>query len=72
MNPHQEIDGKNSQKEDAWGLPHRWDGPTSIPFLIAFTIDFLRFKVHFSRSVWVLRKESISGHVGYGPQTDLY
>ena len=37
-----------------------------IPFLTAFTIDFLRFEVHFSCPVWVLRRDSFGGRVWYG------
>ena len=37
-----------------------------ILFLTAFTIDFSRFEVHFSCSVGVLRRDSISAHVWYG------
>ena len=41
-------------------------GAPRILFLTAFTIDFLRFEVHFSCSVCVLRRDSISAHVWYG------
>ena len=40
-------------------------------FLTAFTIDFSRFEVHFSCSVWVLRRDSISAHIWYGLRTNL-
>ena len=42
-----------------------------ILFPTAFPIDFLRFEVHFSCSVWVLRRDSISAHVWYGLRTNL-
>ena len=42
-----------------------------ILFPTASPIDFLRFKVHFSCSVWVLRRDSISAHVWYGLRTYL-
>ena len=42
-----------------------------ILFPTAFPIDILRFAVHFSGSVWVLRRDSISAHVGYGLRTNL-
>ena len=42
-----------------------------ILFPTAFPIDFLRFEVHFSCSVWVLRRDSISAHVWYGLRTYL-
>ena len=73
-----EIDGKSSQKEDACGeVPSLGREPpgsvaTRILFLTAFTIDFLRFEVHFSCSVWVLRSDSISGPVWYGSYELLY
>ena len=35
-------------------------GPSSILFLTVFTVNFLRFEVHFSCSVWVLRKYSMT------------
>ena len=41
-------------------------------FLTAFTIGFSRFEVHFSCSVGVLRRDSISAHVWYGLRTNLY
>ena len=40
-------------------------------FLTALAIDFLRFEVHFSCSVWDLRRDSISAHVWYGLRTNL-
>ena len=40
-------------------------------FLTAFTIDFLRFDIYFTSSVWVLRTDSILGHVWYGSRTNL-
>ena len=46
-------------------------GAPRILFLTAFPIDFLRFEVHFSCSVWVLRRDSISAHVWYGLRTYL-
>jgi len=51
-----EIDGKDSWKGStpATGHSPRILSPT------AFTIDFLRFQVHFSFSVWVLGKGSLS------------
>ena len=52
----QEINSKNSQKQDATGH---------------FFVDFLRFEIHFSCSVWVLRRDSISAHVWYGLRTNL-
>ena len=39
--------------------------------LSVFTIDFLRFEVYFSCSVWVLRRDSISAHVWYGLRINL-
>ena len=42
-----------------------------ILFMTAFTIDFSRFEVHFSCSVGVLRRDSISAHVWYGLRTIL-
>ena len=42
-----------------------------ILFPTAFPIDFSRFEVHFSCSVWVLRRDSISAHVWYGLRTYL-
>ena len=42
-----------------------------ILFPTAFPIDFLRFEVHLSCSVWVLRRGSISAHVWYGLRTNL-
>ena len=42
-----------------------------IRFLTAFTIGFLHFEVHFSCSVWVLRRDSISAHIWYGLRTNL-
>ena len=42
-----------------------------ILFPTAFTIDFLSFEVHFSCSVWVLRRDSISAHVCYGLRTNF-
>ena len=42
-----------------------------ILFPTAFPIDFLRFEVHFSCSVWVLRRDSISAHVWYGLRINL-
>ena len=32
-----------------------------ILFLTVFTIDILRFEVHFSHSVWVLRRRQLFG-----------
>ena len=46
-------------------------GAPRILFLTAFTIDISRFEVHFSCSVWVLRRDSISAHVRYGLRTNL-
>ena len=40
-------------------------------FPTAFTIDFWRFEVHFSCSVGVLRRDSISAHVWYGLRSNL-
>ena len=40
-------------------------------FLTAFTIGFLRFEVHFSCSVWVLRRDSSSAHVWSGLRNNL-
>ena len=57
-----ETNGKSSQQEDAWGVPRRW-GPARALFLTAFSINFSRFEVHLSCSVWVLRRDSISAHV---------
>ena len=37
-----------------------------IPFLTAFTIDFLRFAGHFCCPVRVLRRDSFWGRVWYG------
>ena len=60
-----EIDGKSSQKEVAWGVPRccggspQAPGPRASPFLTTFTVNILRFEVHFSGSVWVLRKDSM-------------
>ena len=42
-----------------------------ILFLTAFTINILRFEVHFSSTVWVLRRDSISAHVWYGLRINL-
>ena len=39
--------------------------------LTTFTIYSSRFKVHFSRSVWAKRRDSISGHLWYGLRTNL-
>ena len=61
-----EIDRKSSQEEDAWGVPRRWGGSPRL-----FPIDFSRFEVHLSCSVWVLRRDSISAHVWYGLRTNL-
>ena len=33
--------------------------------VLRFTIDFSRFEVHFSCSVWVRRRDGISGHSSY-------
>jgi len=46
-------------------------GAPRILFPTAFAIDFLRFEVHFSRSVRVPRRDSTSAHVWYGLQTNL-
>ena len=46
----------------------RW-GDGALP--TGFLNDFLRFEVHFSCSVWVLRRDSISAHVWYGLRTHL-
>ena len=46
-------------------------GAPRILFLTAFTIDFFRFEVHFSFSVWVLRRDSFWGRVWYGLPTNL-
>ena len=51
---------KVSEKENASG--EGAPGSEDILFLTSFTIDFLYFEVHFSRSVGVLREDSISGH----------
>ena len=59
------------------GAPeHRAPAPATghsprILFPTAFTIDFLRFEVYFSCSVWILRRDSISAHVWYGLRTNL-
>ena len=65
----QEINGKSSRKGDARG-PGAWGSPR-IPFLTAFTIDFLRFEGHFCCPVWVLRRDSFWGRVWYGKPTNL-
>ena len=64
----QDIDGKNSQKEVARapepGAPASATGHSPrILYPTAFTIDILRFEVHFSSTVWVLRRDSISAHL---------
>ena len=41
-------------------------------FLTAFTIGFLRFEVHLSCSVGVLRRDSISAHGWYGSRINLH
>ena len=46
-------------------------GAPRILFLTAFPTDILRFEVHFSSSVWVLRRDSILAHVWYGLRTNL-
>ena len=46
-------------------------GAPRILFLTALTFDFLRFEVHLSCSVGVLRRDSISAHVWYGLRTNL-
>ena len=46
-------------------------GAPRIPFLTAFTIDFLRFEGHFCCPVWVLRRDSFWGRVWYGLRTNL-
>ena len=46
-------------------------GAPRILSLTVFTVNFLRFEVHFSCSVLVLRRVSISAHVWYGLQTNL-
>ena len=50
--------------------PATGHSPSMFP-LTSFMIDFLRFEVHFSCSVWVLRRDSISAHVWYGLRTNL-
>ena len=58
-----EIDGKSSQKGDAYGTPEPGgsrprDGAfPRILLLTAFTIKFLRFELHSSCFVWVIRRE---------------
>jgi len=58
----QEINGQSSQKTNAWGVPQR-SKAARILFLTAFSIGFLRFRVIFSCSDWVLKSDSIPGHV---------
>ena len=45
-------------------------GAPRILFLTALTIDFLRFEVQFSCFLWVLRRDSISGHLWHGFRTN--
>merc|ERR550534_1694317 len=45
--------------------------PPRIPFLIAFTVDFLRFEGHFGCSVWVLGGDGFWGRVWCGLRTIL-
>ena len=55
------INGKSSQKKDAWGMPRRGGGsPAHLLFLAVFAIDILRAYVHFPCSVWVERRDSIA------------
>ena len=61
----------SSQKEDPSERGQRFQGtPHASLFLTAFTNTILRFEVHFSCFVWVLRRNSISGHVWYGLRTN--
>ena len=66
----QEINGKSSQKEDARGVPRRWDGSPGlrgtacILFLTTFTIDFSRSEVQFSCSVLLLGRIEFSAPFG--------
>ena len=60
----QEINSKSRQKEDACGA--RESGAPTLAtglLLTAFSVDFSRFEVHYSCSVWVLIRDSISGHL---------
>ena len=73
----QETNGESRRKEGARapepGAPAPATGHSPrILFLTAFTTDFLRFEVHFSCCVWVLRRDSISAHVWYGSQKLIY
>ena len=68
----QEIDSKSSQKEDASRECLRLRGPADIFFLITVSLDFLRFEIYFSCSVWVLRRDSILAHVWYGSYELIY
>ena len=54
---------KSNQKEGVFGASGH---PTSILFLTAFSLDFLRFEVHLSCSVRVVRRDSVSGHAWCG------
>jgi len=56
----QEINGKSSQKEDAWGVPRR-SGSRALGSKEILTLTAFTTKVHFRCSVWVLRRDSISG-----------
>ena len=66
----QEIKDKRGPKEDvSSGSP---EASRKSTFVAAFTINFFRFEVHFSFSVWVLRRGSISGHIWYGSHEPVY
>ena len=73
----QEVNVKSSPKGDASGAP-KPGVPTTvtghsprIPFRTDLTIDLPRFELYFSCSVWVLRRDSISGHVWYSLRTNI-
>ena len=66
VNSSQELDASGSP-ESGGSRPSDGATPTHLRFffLTVFTIDFSRFEVHFSFSVWVLIRDGISGHVWF-------